>query len=110
MDVPEVPANHRIDRGAIGAVADIHGDLAHVVHAGTCLAQQRGEIAQREIGLRRGILGPPSETGHETAVERRAGLAAHEQLGLARGDHRALPGYVLAEPVLHLECPQALHR
>jgi len=45
---------------AIGAVADVDGDLADLVHAGACLAQQRREIGQSEIGLRRGILGPAS--------------------------------------------------
>ena len=110
MDAAEVPADHRIDRAAIGAVADVDGDLADLVHAGACLAQQRRQIGQREIGLCRGVLGPASGSRHEAAVQRRAGLAAHEQLGLAGGHHRALPGDVLAEPVLHLEGPQALHR
>ena len=102
--------DHRIDRAAIGAVADVDGDLADLVHAGPRLAQQRREIAQRKVGLRRGILGPSSRAGHEAAVQRRPGLAAHEQLGLAGRHHGALPGDVLTEPVLHLEAAQALHR
>ena len=103
-------ADDRVDRAAIGPVADIDGDLAHVVDAGAGFGQQRCEVGQRQIGLCRGVLRTAAGAGHGAAVERRAGLAADEQFARAGGDHRTLECDRLAEPLVEAEGANALDR
>ena len=108
VDIAEMLADHRIDGGAIGAVGNVDGDFADVIEAGARFLEQGGEVAQGEVGLRRGILRTAARSDGP-AVECRAGLAANEQLAGPRRDHRALPGEVLAVPIGIVVGTVALH-
>ena len=109
-DIPEMPAEHRIDRRAPGTVAAIDRQFADILRRCSGLARNRCEVGHREIGLRGGVGGGAACRLEAGMIEARAGLAAHEELLVGGEHHRAGPGKALTVPIVEGVGPRVPRR